>query len=501
MIYPVDKLIAEQKLLCAFEGDTVRDALAKMVANDYSQLPVVDQQKNLTGIISEQAISRSYYHLGDKVGLLDLKVSDCNDKPATLPLESDVLEAFEILRRVTAVVIVEGRRPVGILTNADAVDFFRNLSEGLVLIEDIETTLRQYIDETFRSTEDRERALHNAFKHLLKGEGSSMPTYDLMTFGDYVNLISNARNWEQFEHQLDSKDLFRTYMDQVREIRNQLTHFRGQLDAIQYDMLRRARGWLAGRRRRLGVQPQTVIAEPKARYITESREGKYGPFQDWLKAEGKNNPAERTIALTFAQIEEIIAEELPASAHEHRSWWANDITTGRHAMAWLSAGWSVADVDFSSETVTFRAGRQWDEPSFFDDLSRRQNQTTVEVARQILDWARGKKLRVWWGRGKENGSFIPVLDHQGVGHQLFAVYTYGTLEFYFQHHAYKPPFDAEEKRLELMEKLNTIAGVKLHSYQLTRRPSVSLEVFANDDARKQLFAVYEWFLDEIRRAV
>lgn len=354
MIYPVDKLIAKQKLVCAVEDETVRDALAKMVSHDYSQLPVIDEHGNLTGIITEQAISRSYYHLGDKVGVLDLKVSSCFEKAITLPPASDVLEVFEILGRASSVVIVEDKRPVGILTTADAVDFFRGLSEGLVLIEDVETTLRQYIDEAFPTDDEREQACHNAFKHLLKGEGSSMPTYDLMTFGDYVNLITNARNWQRFEHQLESKELFRTYMDQVREIRNQITHFRGQLDRVQYDVLTRARNWLAGRRRRVVVQLQTVVAETKAIYVTGSSQGKYGPLQEWLKSEGMKNPSERTIALTFTQIEEIINEGLPPAAREHRSWWANDLTVGRQSSAWLGAGWAVADVDFSTEITTFR---------------------------------------------------------------------------------------------------------------------------------------------------
>jgi hypothetical protein len=371
MIYPVDKLIAEQKLLSAFEDETLRDALAKMVSHDYSQLPVVDEQGNLTGLITEQTISRSYFHLGDKVGVLDLKVANCYEKAVTLPLASDVLEAFEKLGRDSAVVIVEDKRPVGILTNADAVSFFRGLSEGLVLIEDVEMTLRQYIDEAFPTDKEREQARHNAFKHLLKGEGSSMPTYDLMTFGDYVNLIANASNWQRFEHQLESKVLFRTYMDQVRDIRNQLTHFRGQLDRVQYDVLTRARNWLAGRRRRVVVQLQTVVAETKAIYFTGSSQGKYGPLQDWLKSEGMRNPAERAIALTFSQIEEIINEELPASAREHRSWWANDLTVGQQSSAWLGAGWAIADVDFSAEIITFRQTDSVLYQVFWADLIKR----------------------------------------------------------------------------------------------------------------------------------
>lgn len=409
MIYPVDKLIAEQNLLCAVEDETVRDALAKMVSEDYSQLPVVNEQGNLTGLITEQTIARSYFHLGDKVGVLDLKVASCYEKAVTLPLASDVLEAFEKLGSVSAVVIVEDKRPVGILTTADAVSFFRGLSEGLVLIEDVETTLRQYIDQAFPTDEEREQARHNAFKHLLKGEGSSMPAYDLMTFGDYVNLITNARNWQRFEHQLESKDLFRTYMDQVRDIRNQVTHFRGQLDRIQYDVLTRARNWLAGRRRRVLVQPQMVVAEPRLIYVTGSSQGKYGPLQDWLKSEGMS-AAERTIALTFTQIEEIINEELPASAREHRSWWANDLTVGQQSSAWLSSGWTVADIDFSAEITTFRKTDTVLYQVFWADLVKRLREQRPGLTRM------NKTLPQNWlhfGAGRSGCNFGWAFNREG----------------------------------------------------------------------------------------
>lgn len=146
-----------------------------------------------------------------------------------------------------------------------------------------------------------------------------------------------------------------------------------------------------------------------------------------------------------------------------------------------------------------RSSRQWDESTFFPELERRHGAVHVEAARQILHWANKQQLRIWWGRGKGNGSFVPTLDYKGVKHQLFAVYTYGTLEVYFQYHAYKPPFDAEEKRLELMQKLNTIPGVQLEAKDISRRPNISLAVFADPRVRQQLFSVYEWFLEEIRR--
>ena len=66
-----------------------------------------------------------------------------------------------------------------------------------------------------------------------------------------------------------------------------------------------------------------------------------------------------------------------------------------------------------------------------------------------------------WGRGKQLGCYFPYLKHKGVEHQLFAVYTYGVVQTYFDFHSLRSPFDDLDKRKELMRRLNQIEGVDL----------------------------------------
>lgn len=56
---------------------------------------------------------------------------------------------------------------------------------------------------------------------------------------------------------------------------------------------------------------------------------------------------------SFDQLEGILGDKLPRSAHQHRAWWAN---TDSHvqATAWLEAGWQVESVHPSRQQVTFR---------------------------------------------------------------------------------------------------------------------------------------------------
>jgi len=75
---------------------------------------------------------------------------------------------------------------------------------------------------------------------------------------------------------------------------------------------------------------------------------KYLPLAQILLAAG-----ERTLSLSFAQISEIIGEQLPASAMKYRAWWANN--RGRHvqASAWLGVGYVVDDVNLAKKLVVF----------------------------------------------------------------------------------------------------------------------------------------------------
>ncbi len=138
---------------------------------------------------------------------------------------------------------------------------------------------------------------------------------------------------------------------------------------------------------------------------------------------------------------------------------------------------------------------QWDEVSFFAELARRHDETAVAVARKLLAWARGH-ASIWWGKGARSGSFVPVVQGRE-RHQLFAVYTYGSVEIYFQYYAYKAPFDREEKRREILDRLNATLDVDLPADSINRRPSFPLAVLSSDTAMRSFCSVFEWFLGEV----
>lgn len=385
MSYTIERLIIDQKVASINRNDTVRNALELMLRHDYSQLPVVDDAGYLVGMISEQSITRRYFHVDGKVSLFDLEVNHCQMPAVTLRPDTEVFEALGQLRDVAAAVVVEERKPVGVLTYFDLTQFFRAVSEGIMIVEDIEVTLRQYLDSVFATDGQRIAAMFRAFGHHKQDETKPAKHYDRLSFSETMSLITHDENWPYFEQYLKPRDLFRCSMDRVREIRNQIAHFRDDVDKLQMEALIQARDWLA-------VRPRPVVArtgsaaivlgavQAQATAIAEKTrsEDKYAPLQTWLE----DQPADVTqVRVEIAEIERIIGEPLPASASNHRSWWANDSVGHVQSQTWLQAGWRVDDVDFVAGMVLFERSSEANYQAFHAGLIKRLQSLKLPLAK------------------------------------------------------------------------------------------------------------------------
>ncbi|MEL6903012.1 MAG: helix-turn-helix transcriptional regulator [Cyanobacteria bacterium J06606_4] len=78
---------------------------------------------------------------------------------------------------------------------------------------------------------------------------------------------------------------------------------------------------------------------------------KYYPLFEYLQQYQLGD--DDNICLTFAKVEAILQQSLPASATK-RAWWSNrDSNSALQAGAWIQAGYHVAAVDFEQQRVTF----------------------------------------------------------------------------------------------------------------------------------------------------
>ncbi|MBN2677751.1 MAG: DUF4268 domain-containing protein [Anaerolineaceae bacterium] len=225
---------------------TVREALAIMRNHDYSQLPIVDEQGYIKGLISEQSIVNTYFDLNGSLNLLELKVDHCQQEALTISVKKDLFDAIKLLESSFAVVVEDNNKPVGVVTNFDTAAYFRDLSEDLIVVEKIESELREYIRYAFPE-KMVENALHNAFKNNPRFQDSLGKSVDDLTLYEYMQVILTDENWSKFEGAFEPKTMFRSYMENVRKIRNQLAHFRGKLDQNQKKTLMAVKTWIDNR--------------------------------------------------------------------------------------------------------------------------------------------------------------------------------------------------------------------------------------------------------------
>jgi hypothetical protein len=141
--------------------------------------------------------------------------------------------------------------------------------------------------------------------------------------------------------------------------------------------------------------------------------------------------------------------------------------------------------------------RQWDEQSFFSRLDSEQG----KIARKILDWAKPNMPRIWWGKGSQDGSFIPVLDMNGIGYYAIAVrtgYKNPHIQLQFQPLSNRPPFDEENLRLDFLKRLNKIPGIDLPPEAINKYPSFKLDKLGDDKSLNQFIEALDWIVSQIR---
>jgi CBS domain-containing protein len=457
MPYPVENLIeGRAKPTTVRPADSAQEALALMIDHDYSQLPVVDESDRPLGMITYGSMLQALNNFSSK--LEALRVSNAIAKADRYRLEDDLSDVLDRLKETNAVLIVDGAgRLIGIVTSYDSTEYFRRRAEDMMLVEDIEGMVRDLIEAAFKDAAgdvdaerlaaaiddvtNRTRALRaryqKALRDYLKSRGDEKPQIDLqclrdsfshlappekvrsfeeLSLSEFVELLLHPSQWALYQPFFDlAREDLRTLLEGVRDTRNMLAHFRGEISPSQRDQLRFCANWLAQHpaeqlmehaqgvpvswpvhttpteqgQRRVAEGVGTYAAPTETDVPTVLAEEELGPADSRYATLAiclQSQPAdEDRIQFSFQQIEEIIGGSLPASARTHRSWWANDSVSHVHSQQWLDVGWRVAQINMTEETVTFARikERENDYIRFFSSLLSDMRETTEFHLREL----------------------------------------------------------------------------------------------------------------------
>lgn len=409
MPYQVKQLIeGHPSPVCVREDTPVSEALTLMLEHDFSQLPVIVTEDGLTepvGMVTYRGILRGIRYF--QASLEELTVKDVLENAPIFTPDDDLFDILDAVKTDSAVLIVDSDSPglIGIVTSYDTTEYFRNRTEDLMRVEDVELMIKDFIRAAYPS-EDEEintpefnKVLKAVTKHYDRPK-----KFSELTLGDYIHLLVHTTTWNKVGHYFSTdREHTRKLLEDVRRTRNDLAHFRSDITAAQRDALNFCAEWLTRcyndyqREKEKndfqqymslfqkgdGKQLVMAIAESPAQYhvdreasengipehmeIAATSGSRYAALADWLQGQPGN--VDR-VTLTFDDIESIIGAPLPPSARAHRAWWANDSVGHVQSQQWLEAGWRTTYLNLTEQRVTFARIREREKAyiAFFSKL-------------------------------------------------------------------------------------------------------------------------------------
>ena len=110
-------------LITAHPDDRMTAVVALMREYDVSQVPVVDAEGRLVGIVTEVDLLEHLLHAGHEHDPAETIASIVNPDFITVTANASVESILTAFERVKVVIVVDDERPVGILTKIDLIDF------------------------------------------------------------------------------------------------------------------------------------------------------------------------------------------------------------------------------------------------------------------------------------------------------------------------------------------------------------------------------------------
>ena len=213
--YRVSRLLDPRiQLISVIPDATIEEAATLMLRHDFSQLPVMTNEREVRGMISWESIGPATIFGNPKPRF----VRECM-KPHAEVKTSDSL--FRVINRIieSSYVLVrdETRIVKGILTTTDLSQRFQTLAEPFLLLGEIENHIRSLIDRRF--TREQLAAVKDQ-----NDDRREIESVADLTLGEHIRLIERPDNWQRLGLHAD-RVVFVRELDTVRQLRNDIMHF------------------------------------------------------------------------------------------------------------------------------------------------------------------------------------------------------------------------------------------------------------------------------------
>lgn len=185
-----------------------------MWQNDFSQLPIMNNEREIVGIITWQSIAK---------GLIVNKESDTvkDFVSKNYKVLSENTPLFDAIKEVinNGIVFVKDKNNLikGPVTPFDLNEEFIEQVEPFILLEQIENFIRLILDNKV--------VLEDLLKLIaIENDDREISSLSDLNFGEYLILIENPEIWKLLKLPFDKTD-FTKNLHCIREIRNGVMHF------------------------------------------------------------------------------------------------------------------------------------------------------------------------------------------------------------------------------------------------------------------------------------
>ena len=216
-------------------NDSLAKATTTMMIEDFSQLPVMSNERTVRGVITWRSIGTALSR-----GLDCKEVRECMESARVVDIDAPFFDAIDDIWEHGYVLVQDREHNIsGIVTASDFARQFAQLAQPFLVIGEIELHLRNIVS-AFSLAEMAEAA---------DDQGRTINGSADLNFGAYCRLLENPERWEKLGLSVD-RATFMAYLAKTRETRNEVMHFAPDgLDPHDVEQLDRIALFLRGLRR------------------------------------------------------------------------------------------------------------------------------------------------------------------------------------------------------------------------------------------------------------
>jgi CBS domain-containing protein len=207
---------ANKKLVVVNQDDSVAKAITLMVEHQFSQLPVMQGDREVKGVVTWKSIAcwQTKQTVAPRCG----RVAECREEARIVDSNRRLFDVIPTIVEYGYVLVRQrDRRITGVVTASDLSEQFHALAEPFLLLREIELHVRRLIEG--KITLEDLAVLDSGAPPIRKLQNIA----DL-TLGEYVRVFQQPQIWTKLNLVID-RGVLTTLLEEVRQIRNDVMHF------------------------------------------------------------------------------------------------------------------------------------------------------------------------------------------------------------------------------------------------------------------------------------